>query len=282
MTKVHPPSQGQNRLAVIGSPISHSMSPVIHRRAFELCGLTAWSYVAHEVTADGFDDFVRSRDERWRGFSVTMPLKGAAAKLGVPDRLVHLTGVANTVVIDHVNGNVSHRVYNTDIGGFVSTLTSTSIPISTAHILGAGATALSAMYALGQVGAQVTISARNRVKAQALADVGRRLDISTSIADWGTIGDCDAVISTIPADAARAQVDEIVARQPRLVFDVIYDPWPTDLALAAQRQGITVLNGLDLLVHQATTQFELFTGTPVDAAPLLLAVRSAVTQRPRP
>lgn len=273
------PCPGQTRVAVLGFPAAHSLSPVIHRRGFELAGLDRWSYDIIELQPDALPAFLDGLDDSWRGFSVTMPLKSAAARLGICDPLVAKTGVANTLVIDHTDDGPVRRAYNTDVEGFVRAIRGTGVAtLRSAVVIGSGATALSAMMALGSMGARVTLSARNADKAATLAKTGAALGLDTDVSAWGQYKACDVAVSTIPAHATE-HLGALVAARPGLIFDVIYHPWPTPLATAAHAAEIPVLSGLDLLVHQATAQFALFTGRTVPAEPLLLAVRSAATAR---
>lgn len=272
------PAPSQHRAAVMGFPASHSLSPTIHRRGYDLCGLTGWRYDIVELRPAEVEAYLDSRDASWRGFSVTMPLKETAARLGEPDPLVEATGVANTIVIDLTDG--VRRVYNTDIAGFTAAMTAAQVaPPRAAIVIGSGATALSAMVALGSLGTPVTITARNRAKADRLAARGAELGIATDVCSWGTFPHSDAIISTVPSHALIGHLPAVTQARPRFVFDVIYHPWPTPLAEAGRSVGATVISGLDLLVHQAVEQFLLFTGHRVAPGPLLLAVRAEAARR---
>jgi shikimate dehydrogenase len=279
-----PPTALQRRAAVLGLPATHSLSPVIHRRGFALAGLTDWRYGIAELAPADLPGFVESRGPAWRGFSVTMPLKETAATLGDRDRRVARTGVANTIVIDRDRAGAvaGRRVYNTDIGGFQRALAAAGLSAPrTAVVIGAGATALSAMVALGELGCAVTVTARRPDRAAALAELGAGLGFTTGVAGWGTFGAADLVVSTVPTGGVAALIAPLMESGPAAVFDVVYHPWPTPFATAAAARGCIVVNGLDLLVHQATEQFTLFTGRSVPAEPLLLAVREAAAQRAR-
>lgn len=269
------PAAGQRRAAILGYPARHSLSPVIHRRAYELLGLTDWTYDIRELLPADLPAFLAGLDDTWRGFSVTMPLKQAVASLGEPSDLVTLSGVANTLVIDHTPAGRRHRVHNTDVGGFRRAIATGAEPgPRTAAVIGSGATARSAVVALAALD-EVTITARDRAKADVLAEFAGTLGVKSATTAWGRFPDVDLVVSTVPADALAPLVREVIASRPRQVFDVIYHPWPTPLAAAALAAGVSVLNGLDLLVHQATEQIEMFTGHRVPIAPLLSAVRKA-------
>ncbi len=269
------PAAGQRRAAILGYPARHSLSPVIHRRAYELLGLSDWTYEIHELQPADLPGFLSGLDDTWRGFSATMPLKQAVAVLGEPSDLVRLSGVANTLVIDHTPAGRRHRVHNTDVGGFRRAVATSAAPSPrTATVIGSGATARSAVVALTAL-EEVTITARDQAKADALAEFADTLGLKSATVPWGHFPVVDLVVSTVPADALAPLVGELIASRPRQVFDVIYHPWPTPLAAAALAAGVSVLNGLDLLVHQATEQIEMFTGHRVPVRPLLSAVRKA-------
>lgn len=275
------PAPGQHRAAILGFPAKHSLSPVIHRRAYELLGLTDWTYDIHELQPPELAAFVAGLDDSWRGFSATMPLKETVATLGTPTQVVQLCGVANTLVIDHTPAGRRCRVHNTDVGGFLRAIATGSLPRPrTATVIGSGATARSAVVAVSQLAQRVTIAARNPDKAGALAEFATTLGLAAATTEWGLFPSSELVISTVPVTAIAPLVPAVMAAQPQQVFDVIYHPWPTPLAAAALAAGVPVLNGLDLLVHQATEQISMFTGHDVAAAPLLSAVRKAAGERP--
>lgn len=273
--------------AVVGHPAGHSLSPAIHAEAYRLLGLADWDYGLYDLQPEQFDAFVASRDASWRGLSVTMPHKEAAARLGEPDADVRLTGVANTLVW-HPDGHRSS--HNTDIEGFAAAL-HPAVP-TRATVVGAGATARSAVVALARLGAvAIEVKARSREKADdLLAWASARVPLAPdadgpgyAASDWDAPLDArtDLLVSTLPADAA-APLAGSVARGPApltTVFDVSYHPWPTPLAGAALASGLHVLDGIDLLVHQAVAQVRLMTGMAVDAAPLLSAARAELRRR---
>ena len=272
---------------VVGHPAAHSLSPVMHREAYRLLGLTDWRYGWYDVAPGEFGAFVASRDASWRGLSVTMPHKEAAARLGDPDAEVRLTGVANTVVW-HDQGRRS--VHNTDVAGFVAALAPGGVPAA-ATVLGAGATARSAIVALARLGVRaVEVKARSYEKVRRLVEwAGRDVPLGPggrgyTAGDWESPQDPSAalIISTLPHDAAGPLADtlRLAPGGPLLtVFDVAYDPWPTPLAAAALASGVGVLDGVDLLAHQAVAQVRLMTSGEVDAAPLLSVARAELRRR---
>lgn len=256
-----PASPVVRRCAVLGSPIAHSLSPVLHAAAYAELGLTGWSYGRAEVGAGGLQAFVETLDATWRGLSLTMPLKVEALALPgvqVVSDDARLTGVANTLLLD----GPSRAVHNTDVEGLVWALDRVlDDGVGSATVLGSGATARSALVALARLGAaRVQVLARDPAKAHALRPLSDTLGLTLDVLPWGTSApDVDVLVSTVAAGALDGWV-EAVADGAEVVFDVVYDPWPTTLAAGAARAGARVVDGLDLLVGQAVLQVELMTG----------------------
>ncbi len=258
--------------AVLGSPIAHSLSPALHRAAYAHLGLD-WDYERHEVVAAELAGFVAGCGPDWRGLSLTMPLKEAALELGEVDELARLAGASNTLIFD---GGV-RRLYNTDVGGLVNALTAGGVAAERATIVGSGATARSSLVSLARLGvAEVTVVARTPAKAAVLVPLAERLGVRVRLQPWEElVGPTDLLVSTVNAGAADDRADEL-AGASAAVFDVIYHPWPTPLAQAAVTRDRVVLNGLDLLVHQAVLQIELMTESSVPAAVLYQAGHAAL------
>ncbi|MEU7039122.1 shikimate dehydrogenase [Streptomyces sp. NPDC046237] len=262
------------RAAVLGSPIAHSLSPVLHRAAYAALGLDTWTYDRFEVDEAGLPGFVEGLDESWAGLSLTMPLKRAIIPLldAISDTAASVEAV-NTVVLTEDGRRVGD---NTDIPGLVAALRERGVEkVDSAAILGAGATASSALAALSRIcTGPVTAYVRSEARAEEMRGWGERLGVDVRTADWAHADRAFAaplVIATTPAgttDALAAEVPEA----PGTLFDVLYHPWPTPLAAAWSERGGAVLGGLDLLVHQAVLQVEQMTG--VAEAPLA-AMRAA-------
>jgi shikimate dehydrogenase len=250
-----------HRCAVLGSPIAHSLSPVLHEAAYAELGLTGWSYGRAEVRAGGLAAFVDGLDDTWRGLSLTMPLKVEVLDLpgiGVVSDAARLTGVANTLLL----GGASRGVHNTDVAGLVWALSrALDGRVGSATVLGSGATARSALVALAELGAvQVQVLARDTAKAHALQPLADTVGLELVVLPWGvSCPDVDVLVSTVTAGALDGWTKEI-ADSADVVLDVVYDPWPTALAAAAERAGARVVDGLDLLVGQGVEQVELMTG----------------------
>jgi len=264
------------RCAVLGSPIEHSLSPALHRAAYAHLGLN-WSYDRVEVDDHGLAGFVRGLDQTWRGLSLTMPLKVAVLGLGQVDELAKLAGAGNTLVLE----GGERWVYNTDVGGLIWAVSQVNAaPLPRVTILGTGATARAALVAVTRLGAQsVTVVARTPARAAALRALSEELGVPLEVRPWSMqIPDSDLVVSSVVSGAADG-VARAAADSAPLVVDIIYDPWPTMLAVAAQHAGCAVVGGLDLLVGQALLQIELMTGRSVASEVLYAALESERADR---
>ena len=254
------------RCAVLGDPIEHSLSPVLHRAGYEALGLASWTYELRQVRSGDLPWFLGTLDESWRGVSLTMPLKREAlALIDARSRRAELAGGINTLV----RTTYGWAGDNTDYPGAVAAIQERyDKPIRRAAVLGAGATAGSTGLALAELGARsITLLARDAARAEesraVIAAHPSRPEVL--IAPFEARPDVDALVSTIPAIA---QIAPLVAAwcQVPMLFEVVYDPWPTPLMQSVAGVGGTVVNGLDLLVHQAVLQFELFTSQPAPLA----------------
>ncbi|MER5546657.1 shikimate dehydrogenase [Streptomyces sp. NPDC002589] len=258
------------RAAVLGQPIAHSLSPVLHRAAYDALGLTAWSYDRFEVDEAGLPGFVEKLGPEWAGLSLTMPLKRAVIPLldDISETAASVDAV-NTVVFTEDGRRIGD---NTDIPGMVAALREHGIEqVDSAAILGAGATASSALAALARIcTGEVVAYVRSAARAAEMRQWGERLDVDVRTADWADAGRAlcaPLVIATTPAGTTDALATAVPER-PATLFDVLYDPWPTELAARWSMFGGAVVSGLDLLVHQAVLQVEQMTGrapAPLDA-----------------
>ena len=259
--------------AVLGSPIAHSLSPVLHQAAYDALGLNDWAYEAIECDESSLGE-VLSRLERLgrAGASLTMPLKRAVLPmLARTDRLVADVGACNTVLFGGVDGDWYGA--NTDVPGMVSALRGVGVgEVQSAMVLGGGATAASAIAALAEVRVgEVTVYLRRPEAAAELVAVAERVGvmppaIATFTEAGARLGEAELVVSTTPAGASDALVTELPGRIGGVLFDVVYAPWPTPLAAAWSARGGSVVGGIELLVEQAALQVELMTGQkpPVD------------------
>ena len=262
------------RCAVLGHPVGHSLSPVLHRAAYAELGLD-WSYDAVDVREPELREFLDGLDPSWRGLSLTMPLKRTVVPLVdvlAPDAA--RARAVNTVVLEE-GRRVGH---NTDVPGAVSALTERHAgPTDRAVVLGGGATAASVLLALADLGCrEAVLLVRDPSRASETLEVvaghphAPRLDVAPLPTAAGVRG-TDVLVSTVPAAAQTDAVTALVDAAG-VVFEVVYDPWPTPLAARAAAAGVPLVGGLDLLVHQAARQVELMTGAGV--APLA-AMRAA-------
>jgi shikimate dehydrogenase len=275
------------RAAVLGTPIAHSLSPVLHRAAYRALGLTGWSYQAIECDTARLPAVLGECGPQWAGLSLTMPLKRAVLPLlDEIEPLAREVGAANTVVF---SGGRRHG-HNTDVPGMIAALAAAGVIGApdgapwqvTLLILGGGATACSALAAARGLGAaQVTVAVRDPARAQDLLAAAARLDVAVTLTGFDTPqgGAPDILISTVPAGAADIYAKRIARGDlvPRHLLDVVYHPWPTALANAARKAGVRVAGGFELLLHQAAGQVTLMTGKPAPLAAMRTAGESALS-----
>lgn len=266
------PSSGR-KAAVCGKPIAHSLSPVIHNAGFAAAGLTGWTYQAIECAESELPDLVAGLGPEWAGLSLTMPLKEAALRLATSASPVAIAaGVANTLVRQP---DGSWHADNTDVPGMVHVLREAGLgPSRGRHavkesppritVLGGGGTARAALAAAAELGAEaVTVVTRRPEAREELGPVAVALGLTLDGMTWAdAVGafEADAVLSTVPKGAADELAERVTWRPGSVYFDALYDPWPTPLAASAAAHGIPVVSGLDLLLAQALSQFEQFTG----------------------
>ncbi|MGX8905149.1 shikimate dehydrogenase [Streptomyces netropsis] len=268
------PREHRRRAAVLGSPIAHSLSPVLHRAAYADLGLGEWTYDRFEVDEAALPGFLDGLDGTWAGLSLTMPLKRAVIPLldGISATAESVEAV-NTVVLTDDGRRLGD---NTDIPGIAAALRERGVEkVASATVLGAGATASSTLAALARIcTGEVTAYVRSAERAAEMRHWGERLGVDVRTADWSRAAEglgAPLVVATTPAGATDGLAAE-VPEHPGTLFDVLYEPWPTPLAAAWADRGGAILGGLDLLVHQAVLQVEQMTGCPT--APLA-AMRAA-------
>jgi shikimate dehydrogenase len=267
-------STGSRHAAVLGSPISHSLSPVLHLAAYRALGLSHWSYDAHKVQASALGGFVAGLGPQWVGLSLTMPLKEAAFE--VADEVTDLAaevGAINTLVRRPDGGWSGH---NTDVYGVSQALREAGCAqVASAVVLGSGATARSVVAALASLGcAKVTFAVRSAARQETLDQAGRaglEVDVVGLCQVADLLGDTRVVVSTLPKNALpgntlpeNALTGRVFPKGPRpaghLLLDVVYTGWPTPLARTFHEAGASVVSGLEMLVHQAAKQVALMTG----------------------
>lgn len=251
------------RAAVLGSPIAHTLSPVLHRAAYAGLGLD-WRYEAVECREA---DLPAQLARRWAGLSLTMPLKRAVLPmLDETSELVLAVGGANTVVYD----GRRRLGFNTDVHGMVAALAEAGVRApGSAVVLGGGATACSALAALRDLGLhKATVIVRDRARAAEAVGAADRLGVGVAVLTFaGALPEADLMISTLPARAADPYA-EAIAEAAGAFFDVVYAPWPTAAGEAVRAKGRRVAGGFAMLLHQAVRQVSLMTGrddVPVEA-----------------
>lgn len=276
------------RFAVVGSPIDHSLSPLLHRTAYQVLGISDADYGRAEVPPGGLADFlVSTRGRSLDGLSVTMPGKIEAFELADErDDISQLLGVSNTLL--RLSGG-GWRAENHDVYGIEKALRDAGVAQlgsrgPTAAVLGSGATAASAVAALARLGVRgLMLTARTRAKLDPLVDLAHRLDMHVLCVPWErseTVLASDVVVSALAAPGAEAVAQawgDSTQADPRVALDVLYQPWPAPVAELLERRGSTVASGLEMLVHQADMQLRAMLGidrSPVEA--MLAAARAAL------
>lgn len=266
------------RAAVLGSPIAHSLSPVLHKAAYRLLGLD-WDYTAIECTEVEFPAFFASLDEEWRGLSLTMPLKEIVLTV-VDDVSDVARAVQSANTVFRADAEHPWQATNTDISGMENALREAGVKsVSSARVLGAGATARSAVAAIaGLGGSRVVIHARRPEAAMTVLDLARRLGLEARIADLTPVPTpCDLLVSTLPAHAAEPWATIAQSATRTSLLDASYHPWPTPLADAwLSHDSGPVASGRDMLVWQAIAQVRLMTGITFDDVSVVAAMREAL------
>lgn len=273
------PTGAPRSAAVLGHPVDHSLSPVLHGAAYRALGLDDWTYERIDCDAERLPSVVDSSPADRIGYSVTMPGKFAALAYAdeVSDR-ARIVGSANTLV-RRAGGWFADC---TDVDGVAGALAAFGdLPDHpTAVVLGVGGTARPVLAGLAEAGATQVVLASRRDNAGPAADCGRALGLGVrtmGLTDPELIGEitrADVLINTVPEPGVR-ELTDLVAGARRL-FDVLYDPWPTAAGAAALAAGIPVVGGDVMLLHQAFGQVELFTGHPAPRGEMAAALSQAL------
>ena len=277
--------------AVIGSPIEHSLSPVIHRAAWAQLGIDGWEYHRLEQDTDSLPGFIAGLGADCAGLSVTMPCKQAVMPLlDVIDPLASAVGAVNTVVPS--SGVLAG--FNTDVTGIASavrracSMAGCSAP-SSALVLGARATASSALAALGELGiTSSTVAARRFGGPGSVVAAASRLGVTIEQVLWSdaeavdrAASSADLVVSTLPASAADPLAERLRVREGQILLDVVYSPRDTALRRAFENAGGVVAEGADMLVFQAGAQVQLMTGRSPDTGVMREALEEELEGRSR-
>ncbi|MCI1984024.1 MAG: shikimate dehydrogenase [Bifidobacteriaceae bacterium] len=297
-------TEAGNLAAVLGKPIAHSLSPLLHTAAYEALGIAeAWSYGRREVAEAELAHFIETAvqpDSKWRGLSLTMPLKKQIFPMGTArDKWSSFLQIANTVVFrrdddGHRASATTARLdlYNTDVFGIEAALNDGEQPDSVTvapvtrpcMIIGSGNTASSALAALGEAGLrEVVFAARTPSKTRHLLEMSQRLGISARAIPLAEAGEqmrgAQYVVSTLPSHAADGVAADLIRGGIRLetttVLDVVYDPRPSDLLRVAGNCGAVTVGGERMLLWQAVAQVALMVGVDQKDVPVR-AMRAAL------
>lgn len=257
---------------VVGYPVAHSLSPLVHNRAFAAGGIDA-IYLPFPVVR--LEDFLALVDRLpFGGFSVTIPHKQAIVRhLDWADPLARRVGAVNTVVV-----RGSKRLgYNTDYGAVLSALQgAVRLPGARVLLLGGGGAARAAAFALADAGAQVCIWARRPEQASKLARAVGGVTVSRAAL---ARTDFDLIVNATPVGMVpHTAQSPLRARELRapVVFDMVYRPAQTRLLRMARRKGARTVGGLRMFVAQAAAQWELWTGQPAPVRLMWQVARAAV------
>lgn len=270
------------RAGVLGSPITHSLSPVMHRAAYAHLGLD-WSYERHECHEAGLAPFLAGLDDTWAGLSLTMPLKEEALRLADRvDPMAQAVGGANTLV----RQGDSWAAHNTDVAGIRAALAREGVrEAPTVLLLGSGATARSVIEAVRDLGAEVvTFATRSGARAESVA-FARSLGLMTRECSLDAVrrevADASLVVNTMPGRAADVVAPTLAGAALPPLFEVIYEGWPTALAQVFLAAGAPVASGLVMLAEQGAEQVRLFTGQggPELGAVMLAAAQAQLARR---
>lgn len=275
------------RAAVLGHPIGHSLSPVLHRAAYAALGLAGWRYDAVDVTEADLPGFVAALDDGWAGLSLTMPLKQAVLPLlHHVEPQAELLGVVNTVLVQAGGARPELTGANTDVHGIIAALGEagvSSAPGRTGVVIGAGATAASAIAALGTLGCTTpVVLARSMARAGATMRAAHRMGVDATfrMLDPARVGSAlasaDIVVSTLPAGAADELAVALVGPVRGVLLDCAYHPQPTALVSVWRAAGGGAVSGERMLLHQAGEQVRLMTGRPAPLAAMDSALGEAL------
>ena len=270
--------------AVLGSPIKHSLSPVMHCAAYRALGLYGWHYDMIECDERGLPPLVDGLGPEWAGLSLTMPLKRVG--LAVADEvspLARAVGAANTLVFPPAGPAGGRRAENTDVAGLVGALREAGlVQAKQAVILGAGGTARAALAAVRELGHRSpVVLVRDLARTRALRETAERLGMRPTISGRlfdEPLPDADLIISTLPGGAADS-LSSTRWNPGTTVLDVVYAPWPTPFAGSAMAAGCRGVSGLTVLLHQAVAQVGLITGLPAPVEAMRTALGAAVAAR---
>ena len=272
---------------VIGDPVAHSLSPLLHNRLFKDYGINA-VYLPFRVPRGGLEPFLNAFDSiPVHGYSVTIPHKEAAAALAKkPDETVRQTRAANTLV--RLAGEDGFAAANTDYQAVIDSLLVAMGPSEDGNpptlgnkmvsLLGDGGVGRAIAHALKKAGCILTISNRTTERAHVLAE-----EVEGRVLEWmgRHVTGCDILVNATSVGMYPNLDDTPIHAgylQPNMiVFDTVYNPESTVLVKAARQRGCRVVTGLEMFVRQAALQFEMFTGRQPPLEDLRDIVREALS-----
>ena len=256
---------------VLGSPISHSLSPLLHTTAYKYLGIEG-DYRAYEVASGELVEFLQTQGKDLTCLSLTMPLKEEA--LSIAD---HVSAISRQIA----SGNTLSKkedgwhLTSTDVEGFSCALEAVSdVHYEKVLIIGAGATARAVAAACNFASTSITVVGRTEKRMESIRYAAPLAKIE--FIDWDASLDLDVydlVVNTTPANTANSFISAVTAPKG-VFFEVIYNPWPTDLLNKWRQTGATYVDGLDLLIHQAISQVHIFTGCDLDRAAIAHLLRA--------
>jgi len=270
---------------VLGHPVSHSLSPVLHRAAYEHLGLD-WNYQKYDVAPDGLEDFMSRLDETWVGVSVTMPHKTSiVAHLDFVESLAKLVGVVNTVAIYKAGAHLQRVGVNTDVYGIKAALGEAGVSqVHAAAVVGGGATATSAVAALGELGCtHPLVVVRNKSRAGGLMRACAKMGVEPRFVSFDSaateVAYADVVISTVPAEVTVELGAQLPAHVSGVLLDAVYDPLRTPLMDQWELRGGVAVSGTRMLLHQAAEQVRLWTGVSAPVKEMERALVANISQQ---
>ena len=248
--------------AVLGFPITHSLSPLLHESAFNFLGIEG-SYGAIEVQSGELSRFLDVRSSEFSYFSLTMPLKEELLTIGYP---------MSDIAEKSQSGNTLYRigqnwqVTSTDGVGFLNSLHHVGFNrFDSVLILGAGGTARAIAAALDGVAHSISVMGRTSARKDSLASIVRSSEFEyVRWSDTLPLAGYTLIVNTTPAGAADLLGEGIDYQISATLFDVIYKPWPTVLAKKWMNLGLPVLSGIELLIYQGIEQLRIATGVEIN------------------
>jgi shikimate dehydrogenase len=245
--------------AVLGFPIAHSLSPVLHGKAFDVLGIEG-RYEAIEVESGGLAEFLKSRGQSYDYLSLTMPLKEEVLAIANEsnieiDELARRIQSVNTLVKKGSGWSAT----STDGSGFIKSLANAGYDhFNSVLILGAGGTARAVAGALDDIAQSVSIMGRSVRRNAGIAACFRK--VAPEFIAWDDqidLREFDLVVNTTPSGAADLVAENIPSKVEGLLFDVLYKPWPTLIARRWSDGGGKVISGLELLLYQGIDQINI-------------------------